>query len=318
MGLKTHMLRLLPPKFGWQLRGAARTGGMAGQLRYPCKTSPGVAERLRYAGKVVCVTGGTRGIGEAIVRVFVHEGAKVVFCAQECERERGEALQRELEESGCPGEARFVVCDVAIEDDIKNLISVTINLYGCLDCLVNNAAIHPPYEETLNVTRENFSGVLRINAVGYLSAAKYALPHLRKTNGNIINISSIANIVAARDSIAYVTSKGGVTAMTKAMALDESKCGVRVNCISPGNIWTPMWQRLASESSDPEALIQRGCDESPLGRFGTPEEVARVALFLASEATFSTGADFLVTGGAELGMAPKFIQDAEGVKGRKQ
>uniref|UniRef100_A0ABM5EI26 L-fucose dehydrogenase-like n=1 Tax=Pogona vitticeps TaxID=103695 RepID=A0ABM5EI26_9SAUR len=310
------MLRLLPPKLGWQLGGAARTGGMAGQLRYPCKTSPGVAERLRYAGKVVCVTGGTRGIGEAIVRVFVHEGAKVVFCAPECERERGEALQRELEESGCPGEARFVVCDVAIEDDIKNLVSVTINLYGCLDCLVNNAGIFPGFQNTDDVTGEGFRTVLNINAIGYFLAAKYALPHLRKTKGNIVNISSLIAHIGYRNAVAYVTSKGGVTAMTKAMALDESKCGVRVNCISAGNIWTPMWQSLANGTADPEATIQQGINEQPLGRMGTPEEIAQAVLFLACEATFCTGADLWITGGAELGMAPKSHQDATGgVKG---
>uniref|UniRef100_A0A6J0TM07 L-fucose dehydrogenase-like n=1 Tax=Pogona vitticeps TaxID=103695 RepID=A0A6J0TM07_9SAUR len=302
MGLKTRMLRLLPPKLGWQLGEAAITAGMA--------------EGLRYAGKVVCVTGGSRGIGEAIVRVFVHEGANIVFCAPDYERERGEALQRELEASGCPGEARFVVCDVLSETDIENLVSVTINLYGCLDCLVNNAAVFPPFQKTDDVTAASFRYVLDVNAVGYFLAAKYALPHLRKTKGNIINISSLIGRIGYRDALAYITSKGGITAMTKAMALDESKCGVRVNCISPGNIWTPLWQRLASETADPEALIQEGMNESLLGRMGTAKEIALAALFLACDATYCTGADLVASGGAELGMAPKSHQDAaEDVKG---
>nr|XP_020648518.1 17-beta-hydroxysteroid dehydrogenase 14-like [Pogona vitticeps] len=300
-----------------ELRYPCKTSaGVAGELRYPCKTSPGKAGELCYAGKVVIVTGGTRGIGEAIVKVFVHQGAKVVFCAQECERERGEALQRELEESGCPGEARFVVCDVGIEGDIKNLVCVTISLYGRLDCLVNNASVFPPLQPIDNVSGEEFIVLGDINVTSYFLAAKYVLPHLRMTKGNIINISSLVTYTGYYNSVAYVATKGAETAMTKALALDESKNEVRVNSISPGNIWTPLWQRLASESGDPEATIQRGCDESPLGRFGTAEEVARAALFLAINATFSTGADLVISGGAELGMAPKNHQDVtEGVKG---
>nr|XP_020648550.1 17-beta-hydroxysteroid dehydrogenase 14-like isoform X3 [Pogona vitticeps] len=278
-----------------------------------------MAGELRYACKVVIVTGGSSGIGEAILRKFVHEGAKVVFCAPECERERGEALQRELEESGCPGEAHFVVCDVTSETDIKNLISVTINLYGCLDCLVNNAGFHPAYQEIDDVSAQDFRCLLDINVVGYFLAAKYALPHLRKTKGNIINIASLVAIIGEANALAYVATKGAVTAMTKAMALDESKRGVRVNSISPGNIWTPLWQKLASEADDPQAKIQEGIDAQPLGRLGTPEEIALAVLFMACDATFCTGADLVISGGAELGYGKKNNRDAakgvEGVKG---
>ncbi|KAJ7313943.1 hypothetical protein JRQ81_005766 [Phrynocephalus forsythii] len=268
-----------------------------------------MAGELRYSCKVVIVTGGTRGIGEAILREFVRQGAKVAFCAPETERERGEALQRELEESGCPGEAHFVVCDVLSEKDIENLVSVTIDQYGCLDCLVNNAAIHPPYQEIDDVTAEDFRCLLDINVVGYFLAAKYALPHLRKTKGNVINIASLVATAAQKNAVAYVTSKGAVLAMTKALALDESKYSVRVNSISPGNIWTPMWQKIASEADDPQAKIQEGIDAQPLGRLGTPAEIASAALFLASDATFCTGTDLLVTGGAELGYGKKNSQD---------
>ncbi|XP_078233144.1 L-fucose dehydrogenase isoform X2 [Pogona vitticeps] len=263
-----------------------------------------MAGELRYACKVVIVTGGSRGIGEAILRKF---------------GERGEALQKELEESGCPGEARFVVCDVASEADVENLVSVTINLYGCLDCLVNNAGVHPAYQEIDDVSAQDFHRLLDINVVGYFLAAKYALPHLRKTKGNIINIASLVAIIGEANALAYVATKGAVTAMTKAMALDESKCGVRVNSISPGNIWTPLWQKLASEADDPQAKTQEGIDAQPLGRLGTPEEIALAVLFMACDATFCTGADLVISGGAELGYGKKNNRDAakgvEGVKG---
>ncbi|KAJ7313942.1 hypothetical protein JRQ81_005764 [Phrynocephalus forsythii] len=272
---------------------------MAGELRYPCK--------------VVIVTGGTRGIGEATMREFVRQGAKVVFCAPECERERGEALQRELEESSCPGEARFVICDVLCEKDIENLVSVTIHLYGCLDCLVNNAAIFPPLQEIDNVTAEDFRYVIDTNVVGYFLAAKYALPHLRKTKGNIINLSSIVAVIGYSNAIAYVASK--VTQDTETSYQGQIDPNNLSSSILPGNILTPLWQRLLSEAPDPQSRFREAIDEQPLGRLGTPEEIALVALFLASEATFCTGADISVTGGVELGFGLKNRQETtKGIK----
>ncbi|XP_060137596.1 17-beta-hydroxysteroid dehydrogenase 14 isoform X3 [Zootoca vivipara] len=132
-----------------------------------------------------------------------------------------------------------------------------------------------------------------------------ALPHLRKTKGNIINIASLVGLIGQKYAVPYVATKGAVTAMTKAMAIDESRYGVRVNSISPGNIWTPMWEKLASQTVDPEATIQEGIDAQLLGRMGTPAECAAAALYLASEATFCTGVNLVLSGGAELGYAQK-------------
>nr|XP_060636453.1 17-beta-hydroxysteroid dehydrogenase 14-like [Anolis sagrei ordinatus] len=264
-----------------------------------------MATGLQYPGKVVIVTGGTRGIGEAIVKEFVHQGAKVVFCATEREEDQGKAIVQELKHCGGPGEAYFQICDVRCERAIQNLVAVTIELYGCLDCLVNNVGVHPPYRTIDECTAEDFHNLMAINAGSYFLASKYALPFLRKTKGNIINMSSIVGNFGDRKSPIFVATKGAITAMTKALAIDESKYCVRVNSISPANVWTSMWARLANEDSDPEAAIQKGNDFQLMGRMGTPAEIAKAALFLAADATFCTGFDLVASGGAELGFAHK-------------
>ncbi|XP_055226036.1 L-fucose dehydrogenase isoform X3 [Gorilla gorilla gorilla] len=203
-----------------------------------------MATGTRYAGKVVVVTGGGRGIGAGIVRAFVDSGARVVICDKD--ESGGWALEQEL-----PG-AVFILCDVTQEDDVK-----------------------------------------------------LALPYLRKSQGNVINISSLVGAIGQAQAVPYVATKGAVTAMTKALALDESPYGVRVNCISPGNIWTPLWEELAALTPDPRATIREGMLAQPLGRMGQPAEVGAAAVFLASEANFCTGIELLVTGGAELGYGRK-------------
>ncbi|XP_060636452.2 17-beta-hydroxysteroid dehydrogenase 14-like [Anolis sagrei] len=264
-----------------------------------------MATELRYLGKVVIVTGGTKGIGKGIVREFVLQGASVVFCAPESGEEQGKAIEQELQNCGAAGEAHFQICDVRYEKAIQNLVAVTIELYGRLDCLVNNVGIHPSNKTIDDFTAEDFRNLMAINAVSYFLASKYALPYLRKTKGNIVNISSLSHVIGSKQSVTYGATKGAVSAMTKALAIDESKNCVRVNSISPSCIWTPAWAREASETPDPEATIQKGKDFQLMGRMGTPAEIAKAALFLATDATFCTGCDLVASGGAELGFAHK-------------
>ncbi|XP_067325987.1 17-beta-hydroxysteroid dehydrogenase 14-like isoform X1 [Anolis sagrei] len=264
-----------------------------------------MATALLYPDKVVIVTGGTRGIGEAIVREFVHQGAKVVFCAPEREEEQGKKIVQELEFCGGPGEVYFQICDVRCEKAIQNLVAVTIELYGKLDCLVNNAGIVSSPKPIDNITTKEFHNVMDTNVVGSFLASKYALPYLRKTKGNIINLSSIVHIIGVGHSVPYTSSKGAISAMTKALAIDESKYCVRVNSISPGIIWTPMQEWVVNQQPDPEAAIRDSKDSQLLGRMGTPAEIAKAALFLAADATFCTGFDLVASGGAELGFAHK-------------
>ncbi|NP_001128543.1 hydroxysteroid (17-beta) dehydrogenase 14 L homeolog [Xenopus laevis] len=263
-------------------------------------------KNLRYRDKVTVITGGTKGIGEAMVKEFVENGARVVFCSKDTE---AKALENEINKAG-PGECRYVCCDVTKEEDIKKLIEITVMTYGRIDCLINNAGWHPPEQTIDDTTAEDFRDLLNLNLIGYFLTAKHALPHLRKTQGNVINISSLVGIIGQKHAIPYVATKGAVTAMTKAMAVDESQHNVRVNSISPGNIWTPLWEELSSHSENSEAMIQGGNDAQLLGRMGTAEECAKAALYLAAEGTFCTGIDLLLTGGAELNYANKSQQRA--------
>lgn len=252
---------------------------------------------LRYRDRVVVVTGGSKGIGRGIVSVFVENGAKVVFCARG--REAGEALEAELNPKG-PGCCRFISCDMSKEDDIQRLISFTVELFGHIDCLVNNAGWHPPHRATDLTSAQDFRELLDLNLVSYFLASKLALPFLRQREGNIINVSSLVGSIGQKDAAPYVATKGAIISMTKAMAVDESRHRVRINCLSPGNVWTPLWAELAAQSPDPEATVKQGQDAQLLGRMGTERECGLAALFLAADASFCTGIDLLLSGGAEL------------------
>ncbi|KAL8176809.1 UNVERIFIED_CONTAM: hypothetical protein K2H54_038883 [Gekko kuhli] len=263
-----------------------------------------MATCLRYPGKVVIVTGGTQGIGLAIVREFVRQGAKVVFCSIASEEENGQGIQRDLKASGCPGDAYFQVCDVRKESDIKKLIQVTVDHYGCLDCLVNNAGTG--YAETIDkMSAQDFCDIMEINTLSCFLASKYALPHLRKTKGNIINMGSLSAVIGIKDGLSDAASKGAVIAMTKVLAVEESKYGVRVNCITPSFIWTPLVKKYVNASPNPKKTMQTIVNDHLMGRLGTTEEVALAALFLAADATFSTGLNLLISGGAEVGFGEK-------------
>ncbi|XP_034075574.1 17-beta-hydroxysteroid dehydrogenase 14 [Gymnodraco acuticeps] len=252
---------------------------------------------LRYHDKVVIVTGGSKGIGRGIVKVFVENGAKVVFCARG--GAVGEALEAELNKAG-PGSCKFVTCDISKDDDIKRLIAVTVEHYGHVDCLVNNAGWHPPQKPTDDTTAEEFRDLLNLNLISYFLASKCVLPYLRQRQGNIINVSSLVATIGQKNAAPYVATKGAIISMTKAMAVDESRYNVRVNCISPGNVLTPLWEELAGHSPDAAATIQMGENCQLMGRMGTEAECGLAALYLAADATFCTGIDLLLSGGAEL------------------
>src|SRR2546422_8008027 len=257
---------------------------------------------MTYTDRVVVITGGSHGIGEGCVRAFVAAGAKVVFCARN-DRD-GEHLAEEVNASG-PGGAQFIRCDVSKVEEIQHLIDEAVARFGRLDCLINMAGWHPPHKPIDEFSIEEFRDLLDLNLVSIFAACKFALPHLRRTQGNIINLSSLVGAMGQVHATPYVATKGAITAFTKALAIDEAAHDVRVNSVSPGNIYTPLWQEAIDAAPDPARCRADGEAAQVLGRMGTIEEAGRLCLFLAAEATFTTGVDHIISGGAELGYGRK-------------
>ncbi len=253
--------------------------------------------------KVVLVTGGTMGIGEGCARVFVRAGAPVAICARDAAR--GEAVARQIStEEG--GDCRFIQCDVTQPEQIGALIEETVRQFGRLDCLINNAGWHPSHHPIDDFSVEDFKSVLQLNLVSYFAACKYALPHLRKTHGSIINMSSLVGTMGQEWATTYVSTKGGITALSKALAVDEARNGVRVNAVLPGVIETPLLRSFIDSKPNPQAVQEALDSWQWTGRYGTMEEVGEACLFLASDgASFITGVELIISGGAELAYGVK-------------
>jgi NAD(P)-dependent dehydrogenase (short-subunit alcohol dehydrogenase family) len=263
---------------------------------------------VRYQDKVVVITGGSKGIGLGCVKVFVEEGgANVVFCARNAAE--GAAVEADVNGRGGPGRAHFVRCDVSNVDDVRALIDGVAQAHGRIDCLINNAGWHPPHAPIDDFSVQDFRDLLALNLVSVFAACKFALPHLRKTRGNIINMSSLVGAMGQLHATTYVATKGAVTALTKALAVDEAAHEVRVNAVSPGNVFTPLWQEAIDAAADPAATRAAGDAAQLLGRMGTIEEAARLCLYLAADATFTTGVDHILSGGAELAYGRKTRRD---------
>lgn len=249
--------------------------------------------RMRLQGKVALITGGTEGMGFAAAELFLREGAKVVITGRS--RGKGEKALVRLRKVGC---AIFIAGDVSKEVDAKRMVDGTVKEFGRIDVLFNNAGT---YLEKLaeDTTEKELDRVLDVNLKGAFLVSKHAIPHMkRQRSGVIINNSSDAGLIGNRTCPAYCASKGGVTLMTKAMALDYAKYGIRVNCVNPAIIDTPMLEREVAKAEDRSAYLKLCHQEQPMGRMGTPEEVAQAVLFLASdEASFVTGAALSVDGG---------------------
>src|SRR5258706_9263803 len=259
-----------------------------------------------YTDKVVIITGASSGIGKGCAEQFVKAGAKVVICCNnQAEGESVAAALRDAARQQGSGDADFVYCDVTRTEDIRNLIDTSIARYGRLDCLINNAGWHPPHKPIDEFSVQEFRDLLELNLVSIFSASRLALPYLRQTRGNIINMSSLVASIGQRHATTYVATKGAITAFTKALAVDEAAHGVRVNSVSPGNIYTPLWQEAIDAAPDPAQTRADGEAAQLLGRMGTSEETGRLCLFLAAEATFTTGVDHIQSGGAELGYGRK-------------
>jgi NAD(P)-dependent dehydrogenase (short-subunit alcohol dehydrogenase family) len=249
-----------------------------------------VSRGKRLAGKVALVTGGARGIGAAICEAFVTEGARVMM--GDVLEEEGQELVKAIESRG--GEAIFARLDVAVERDWERITSLVMSTFGRLDILVNNAGIgsRKPLEET---TLEDWQRTMDVNAMGAYLGIKHCAPFMAKGGGgSIINISSVAAMIGGGASMDYRASKGAVRALTKAMALRYTRQNIRVNSIHPGDVVTPMNRAYLA---DPARLNSR-LSLIPLGRLGAPEDIANLALYLASdESSYMTGAEIVIDGG---------------------
>ena len=257
---------------------------------------------MRFAGRTVAITGGTKGIGEGCVEIFAEAGADVVFCG--LEHALGQTVAERVSSAG-PGGARFLPCDVTRSEELNAFIRQAAERNGRLDCLINNAGSHPPHRPIDGFSVEEFRALLELNLISVYVACKAALPWLRQSHGSIVNIASLVATLGQRHATTYVATKGAVQSFTKALAIDEAANGVRVNSISPGNIYTPLWQEAIDAAPDPVQCRLDGERAQPVGRMGTPREVGLLCLYLAADATFTTGADHIISGGAELGYGAK-------------
>ncbi|WP_353644408.1 SDR family oxidoreductase [Mesorhizobium sp. WSM2239] len=245
-------------------------------------------------GKTAIVTGGGGGIGFAITQRFLRDGCKVMVA--DIDQEKGEKAERDLAKLG---EVQFVKTDIGKRLDIHNLVAATIDTFGDIDVLVNNAAIvHGA--DFLDLKEADFDRVLRVNLKGSFLAgqavARYMVDKVKAGGaaGSIVNMSSVNAVFAIAEQLAYSVSKGGVNQLTKAMALSLAPYGIRVNAIGPGSILTDM---LAATNADP-ASMKRLLSRTPLGRIGEPSEIAAIAAFLASEdASYITGQTIYADGG---------------------
>jgi NAD(P)-dependent dehydrogenase (short-subunit alcohol dehydrogenase family) len=251
----------------------------------------------RVAGKVALVTGGASGIGRATALTFAREGAKLVIA--DVHEEGGRQTVHMITENG--REALFVHTDVTQATAVEALISKTVETYGRLDCAHNNAGISGAgiggdmRALTAEYPVERWHQVIAVNLTGVWLCMKYEIPHmLQRGGGAIVNTASVAGLIGSVGLSAYVASKHGVVGLTKTAALEYAKQGIRVNCVCPGFIHTPMTD---AGVRDPELLAQIVARE-PIGRVGSPEEVAEAVLWLCSDAaSFVTGHALTVDGG---------------------
>ena len=253
---------------------------------------------MKLHSKVAIITGGTKGIGLGCARIFARHGGKVVLAARG--RKVGETIQQELIDAGHT--ALFVPTDVTGQSDMQSLIDTAVERFGRLDCMVNNAGWHPP-AMTIDQTRvEDYEQLLRLNLTSTFMGCKFAIPHLRKTRGNIINMSSEVALIGQAAAPGYVTTKAGQIGLTRALALDLAPEGIRVNAVCPAGVMTPLMQDWADSEYDPAAALEMVDSWHPIGRMATIDEIGEVCAFLASdEAAFITGQAICPDGGATLG-----------------
>ena len=252
-------------------------------------------QEVKLTDKVAIITGGNSGIGEATAELFSREGARV--CITGRNEKRCQKVIAEINKTG--GQAIFVLADVRSPDECRKTVEATLDAFGRVDILFNNAGVY--FADTaVDCPEEEWDLTIDINLKGTFLMSKFVLPPMiEQGSGVIINNGSGWGIVGGNQAVSYCASKGGVVLMTKAMAIDHGRQGIRVNCLCPGDVRTPMLDEearvlgLTWEEYHAQAVATR-----PMGRMGTLDELAKAALFLASDdSTYMTGATLVVDGG---------------------
>lgn len=244
-----------------------------------------------FEDDVIIVTGAASGIGRATARLLHERGARVVIADVNIDAAR--ELAAEL------GERSVALhVDVANSTSVRTLIDAVVDTFGGIDVLVNNAGFG--FRGTVaTIAEEEWDRLFSVNVRGVFLMSKYALPHLTASGGGrIVNTSSYTSMVGIADRAAYVASKGAITALTRAMALDHIADGVRVNAVAPGTVNSPYFAKMIEAAEDPQALVDELNERAPIGRMGEPEEIAEGIAWLASRrSSFTTGSLLTVDGG---------------------
>lgn len=246
--------------------------------------------------KVAIVTGGSRGIGEAIARAFAKKGANVVISSRKIEGLQ--PVAEKIQSEG--GKATPIACHAGKEEQIQQLFQQTVDKYGKVDVLVNNAAANPYFGRMLDVDWAAWDKTFEVNTKGYFMMAREMVSHLQSRNasGSIVNIASVAGMGAAPAQGVYGMTKAAVISMTQTLAVELGGTGIRINSIAPGLVKT----KFAGALFQSEELVKKMTEQAPVRRFGQPDDIAGMALFLASDAAnFITGQTYVVDGGMMLG-----------------
>ncbi len=253
---------------------------------------------MKLDGKVALITGGNSGIGSATASLLASEGAAVALTGRD--QERGEKVAQAIQGSG--GTAMFIRSDVRVAGDCQQAVEQTLERFGRIDVLFNNAGVYHP--RTLpECTEQEWDETIDSSLKGAFLMSKYALPSMiERGSGSIIHTSSGWGILGGDRAAAYCAAKGGLIVMAKAMAIDHGPDGIRVNCVCPGDVLTPMLPDEAEKRGIKWEDYLAGASNRPLGRIGTAEEIARAVLFLASDdSSFVTGEALVVDGGGIAG-----------------
>jgi len=258
---------------------------------------------MKLAGKTAIITGAGTGVGRAAMALFAREGANVVGCGRTAAN--GEETMRLVREAG--GEGCFLAGDVRVSSDVQRIVSTAVERYGRLDILVNNASVGYSYagsmDALVDTPEADWDDVISINLKSVYLMSKFAIPEMRKTGGgSIVNVASTGGLRGMLDAHAYSAAKGGVVNLTRSMAVTYGPENIRVNCMAPGGIDTPM---IASRMPEVQALLADPATRamvSPLGRVGEADEMAKAILYLVSDdAAYTNGAILVVDGGSTAG-----------------